>query len=120
MPSYLEILLGKSFEAIPGEFYNQYRQDVAEQTKDSYLFYEISLMPEKPWKHLRDQVYPIFARYLKAKLLDPTNAHGVVVAVFHQDRCHLLKGEDFLQAYRELEGLDSAAFHQTVEQWLST
>jgi hypothetical protein len=120
MPSYLEILLGKSFEVIPGETYNQYRQDVAEQTGDSYLFYEISLMPEKQWKFLRDKVYPVFARYLKAKFVEPTNAHGVVVAVFHSNRCYLLKGEDFLQAFREVERLDSAAFHRTVEQWLST
>lgn len=120
MPPYLEILLGKSFEVIPGETYNQYRQDVAEQTGDSYLFYEISLMPEKPWEFIRDKVYPVFARYLKVKFVDPTNAHGVVVTVFHSNRCYLLKGEDFLQAFRELEGLDSPAFHQTVEQWLST
>ena len=120
MLPYLETLLGKSFEAIPGETYNQYRQDVAEQTGDTYLFYEISLMPEKPWKFLRDKVYPVFARYLKAKLVDPTNAPGVVVAVFHSNRCYLLKGEDFLQAFCELEGLDATEFRQTVEQWLST
>jgi hypothetical protein len=119
MHLYIELLLGKSFETIPGESYNQYRQDVAEQTADSYLFYEISLMEEKPWSHLRDQVYPQFARYLRAKLLDPLNAHGVVVAVFHGNRCYLLKGEDFLQIFREQESLDPAAFFEKVQHWLS-
>ncbi len=119
MDSYLELLLGKSFETIPGESYNQYRQDVAEQTGDAYLFYEISLMEEKPWKFLRDRVYPLFARYLKAKLVDPTNAPGVVVAVFHTERCFLLRGEDFLQVFREKEGLDPTAFFEKVQQWLS-
>ncbi len=120
MVPYLEMLLAKSFEAIPGESYNQYRLDVAEQIGASYLFYEVSLMEEKPWRFLRDRVYPVFARYIKAKLYDPASARGVVVAIFHADRCYLLKGEDFLKTYREMEGLDAAAFLEKVQQWLST
>ena len=120
MLQYLEVLLGKSFETIPGELYNQYRQDVAERTDQSYLFYELSLMEEKPWKFLRDQVFPFFARYLKAKFVDPEYAPGVVVAIFHGDRCYLLKGEDFLRGFREMEGLDDQQFRAKVRQWLST
>jgi hypothetical protein len=119
MTQYLEVLLKESFEDIPGESYNQYRLDVVEQVGESYLFYEISLMEEKPWEFLRDQVYPLFARYLRAKLIDPTNAHGVVVAVFHADRCYLLKGEDFVAVFRKMEGLDAAAFFAKVQQWLT-
>ena len=119
MPEYLELLLGKSFEDIPGEHYNQYRQDVAEQVDEFYLFYEISLMEEKPWTFLRDRVYPLFARYLKTKRVDPANARGVVVAVFHTDRCYLLKGEGFLEVFRKMEGLDTTAFLAKVQQWLS-
>ena len=120
MLSYLEVLLEKSFEVIPGESYNQYRLDVAEQTGAFHLFYEVPLMDEKPWRFLRDRVYPLFARYIKAKLHDPATAHGVVVAIFHTDRCYLLKGEDFLRAYCEMEGLDDAAFLEKVRQWLAT
>ena len=120
MVPYLEMLLAKSFDAIPGEAYNQYRLDVAAQIGASYLFYEVSLMEEKPWRFLRDRVYPVFARYIKAKLFDPASARGVVVAIFHADRCYLLKGKDFLKAYREMEGLDAAAFLEKVQQWLAT
>jgi hypothetical protein len=119
MPPYLELLLEKSFEIIPGELYNQYRLDVAERVGDSYLFYEFSLMEEKPWRILRERVYPLFVRYIKAKLIDPITAKGVVVAVFHADKCYLMKGEEFLAAYREIEGIDRGTFLQKIEQWLS-
>ncbi|MEJ2430822.1 MAG: STAUR_1299 family protein, partial [Deltaproteobacteria bacterium] len=82
-PTYLGPLLDKSFEIIPGELYNQYRLEVAERLGDSYLFYEFSLLEEKPWRTLRERTYPLFARYIKAKLIDPTTANGVVVAIFH-------------------------------------
>jgi hypothetical protein len=120
MLPYLEMLLEKSFEVIPGESYNQYRQEVEEQVAQSYLFYEVSLMQQKPWQFMRAREYPLFARYLKAKGLDPHTAHGVVVAIFHSDRCYLLSGEDFLKVYREMEGLDAAAFLKKVQQWLAT
>ena len=119
MPTYLEPLLDKSFEIIPGELYNQYRLEVTEQLGDSYIFYEFSLMEEKSWRVLRDRVYPLFVRYIKAKLIDPATASGVVVAVFYGDKCYLMKGEDFLAAYREIEGIDPSAFHARVEKWLS-
>jgi hypothetical protein len=119
MPPYLALLLEKSFEIIPGELYNQYRLDVAEQVGDSYLFYEFSLLEEKPWRDLSESTYPLFVRYIKAKLIDPTTANGVVVAVFHADKCHLLKGEDFLAAYREIEGVDRSTFLERVREWLS-
>jgi hypothetical protein len=119
MPPYLALLLEKSFEIIPGELYNQYRLNVAEQVGDSYLFYEFSLLEEKPWRDLRESTYPLFVRYIKAKLIDPTTANGVVVAVFHADKCHLLKGEDFLAAYREIEGVDRSTFLERVQEWLS-
>jgi hypothetical protein len=119
MLPYLEMLLEESFEVIPGESYNQYRQEVEEQVAQSYLFYEVSLMQEKPWQFMRDREYPLFARYLKAKGVDPHAALGVVVAIFHNDRCYLLRGEDFLKTYREMEDLDSTAFSEKVQQWLA-
>jgi hypothetical protein len=76
-------------------------------------------MEEKPWQFIRDREYPLFARYLKTKGLDPYTAHGAVVAIFHADRCYLLSGEDFLKAYHEMEGLDSAAFLERVQQWFA-
>jgi hypothetical protein len=118
-PPYLELLLEKSFEIIPGELYNQYRLEVTEQVGDSYLFYEFSLLEEKPWRILRERTYPLFVRYIKAKLIDPTTANGVVVAIFHGEKCYLLTGEDFLRAYQEVESLDHATFVKKVQEWLS-
>ena len=119
MEPYLEVLLAKSYEIIPGEVYNQYRAEVTERLGDSYLFYEFSLLKEKPWRILRERIYPLFVRYIKAKLIDPTTASGVVVAVFHADKCYLMKGEDFLAAYREIEGIDRETLLQKIQQWLS-
>jgi len=119
MAPYLKLLLEKSFEIIPGEFYNQYRLEVEERVGDSYVFYEFSLLEEKSWSDLRERTYPLFVRYIKAKLIDPATANGVVVAVFHADKCYLLKGEDFLRVYREIEGIDRSTFLERVQQWLS-
>ena len=119
MLPYLKLLREKSFEVIPGESYNQYRQEAEEQMVESYLFYEIPLIKEKPWQFIRDREYPLFARYLRAKGLDPHTAHGVVVVIFHTDRCYLLSGEDFLKTYLQMEGLDADAFLEKVRQWLA-
>ena len=119
MADYLRILLDQAFETVPGELYNQYFQDVSERDGQSFLFYEISLMEPRPWSHLRDLVYPNFVRYLKAKRRYPDHLSSVIVAIFLEERCHLVKGEDFLAVYREMEGLDTAAFAERVEQWLS-
>ncbi len=120
MPLYLDILLGKAFESMPGEAYNQYRLEASEAEGPPRLFYEVSLLEERPWAYLRDQVYPSFARHLRAKSLNPETGHGITVAVFHGTRCYLLRGEDFLAVFREMEGLDSSAFHLRVLQWLSS
>lgn len=116
---YLEMLLDKTFETFPGERYNQYFGDVTERMGKTFLFYEISLMEPRPWAHFRDEIYPNFARYLKAKRRDPERGSGVIVAIFVGEKCHLLKGEDFLAVYRAMERLDGVAFTERVTQWLS-
>jgi hypothetical protein len=116
---YLQTLLDRAFETVRGELYNQYLQDVTERDGPSFLFYEISLVEPRPWSHLRDLVYPNFVRYLKAKRRYPDHLASVVVAIFVGERCHLLKGEDFLAVYREMERLDTPAFAERLEQWLS-
>jgi hypothetical protein len=120
MQTYLDTLLGKAFERIPGALYNEYRYEVTERSARPYLFYEVSLMDEKPWEYLRDRVYPSWIRYLKAKFFDPMEGSGVVVAIFHRESCYLVRGEDFLATFREVEGIDRAALRARVEQWLST
>ena len=76
-------------------------------------------MEEKTWQFIRDREYPLFVRYLKTKGFDPTTARGVVVAIFHTDRCYLLKGEDILNTYLDMEGIDPAGLLQKIQRWLS-
>jgi len=120
MGDYLDILISKAFESFPGEAYNRRRAEMSGRGGPPFLFYEVSLLPQRPWAYLRDHVYPNFVRYLKAKSLDPERGAGMIVAVFHEGRCYLLKGEDFISAFCEAEGLNSAAFHFRVLQWLSS
>jgi hypothetical protein len=119
MPEYPEVLLSKAFKIIPGTAYNLYLSEARSGSDQNKVFYEVSLMGDRPWAYLRDQVYPAFARYLKDKSLDPERADGVVVAVFKGDHCYLIEGGDFIKAFQEMEGLNQAAFHFRVLRWLS-
>jgi hypothetical protein len=76
-------------------------------------------MEEKPWPLLRDRVYPLFVRYIKSKRINPFTAIGVVVAIFHGNRCYLLQGEKFLEVYRTMEAVSSESFKEKVQQWLA-
>jgi hypothetical protein len=118
VPAYLDALLARAFESFPGEAYNRYREAMEDDPAAPRLFFEVSLLSERPWEHLRDEVYPVFARILKAKSLNPETGQGVVVAVFHRARCHLIRGQDFVRIFLEVEGLNAAAFHFRVLQWL--
>lgn len=118
--SYLELLLGRAYETIRGELYNEYRYESTEGGAGNYLFFEMSLTEEHSWNYVRERIFPLFVRYLRAKNVDPATASRVVVAIFHRDRCHLLRGGDFLAAFREIEGLDLSEFHARISNWLST
>jgi hypothetical protein len=120
MALYLDLLLGKAFDSMPGEAYNRYRLQASEAEGPPRFFYEVSLLEERPWAYLRDRVYPSFVRYLRLKSLNPEDGRGLTVAVFHGSRCYLLRGEDFLAAFREMEGMNPAAFRFRVLQWLSS
>ncbi|MEJ5376822.1 MAG: STAUR_1299 family protein [bacterium] len=119
MGSYLDTLLGKAYMSMPGEHYNRYRQRLADSQGEAPLHYEVPLMEDRPWEYLRDRVYPSFARYLKDKSLDPEDPKGVVVAVFRRATCYLLRGEDFIEVFKEMEGLNPTAYHFRVLRWLN-
>lgn len=120
MPDYLNLLFGRAYESMEGEFYNRYRELQGEkEDREATLYYEISLLEPKGWEYLRDQVYPAFTRYLRDKSIDPERPKGVVVAVFYGSRCYLLKGEDFVEVFREMEGLNPSAYHFRVLRWLN-
>ncbi len=119
MGAYLDLLLGKAYLSMPGEHYNRYRQDLADSAQERVLHYELSLMEDRPWEYLRDRVYPFFARYLKYKSLDPESPEGVVVAVFRGSTCYLIKAKDFIDVFKEMEGLNPTAYHFRVLRWLN-
>ncbi len=115
---YLCVLARRSFHALPGQEYNRYRERVEHTLPPETLFYEVSLLEPKPWPYLRDRVYPAFARHLRAKRRSPETAPGVIVSVFHAGTCSLISGEEFLQAFKEIEQLDEAQFRDRLRRWL--
>jgi hypothetical protein len=117
MDPFRDLLFSKAFQIVPGSRYNQVSQDLRET--QNILFYEVVLREDTPWEYLRDQVYPLLARYLRHKSISPELPEGVVVSLFFHDRFHLLRAAEFLRAYREKEGLDPDAFHARVLEWLS-
>jgi hypothetical protein len=118
---YLELLAAKSFKVIPGADYNRTLEELTSNIRDPERapFYEVALGEGKPWAFLRDNVYPSFVRYLKNKSIDPENPDRVSVSVFYKDRCYLIRGPEFLDIFREMEGLSPEAFHFRVLIWLT-
>jgi len=120
MADYVELLAERAFRIVPGAAYNRVLEELTGRPDgERQIFYEVALGEGKPWEWLRDRVYPAFAGYLKNKSIDPENPEGVTVSVFHRDRCYLLSGRDFLRVFQEMEGLNAAAFHFRVLQWLA-
>jgi hypothetical protein len=117
MDPFRDLLFSKAFQVVPGPRYNQVSQDLRES--GNIQFYEVVLREDTPWEHLRDQVYPVLARYLRYKSISPELPKGVVVSLFFHDQFYLLRTAEFLRAYREKEGLDSEAFHLRVQAWLA-
>jgi len=117
MADYLDTLAARAFRIIPGVQYNAVRAEF--DSSQAPVFYEVVLGEGKPWEYLRDRIYPAFARFLRDRSLDPEDPKGMVVAVFHRERCFLLDGRKFLEVFKEVEGLDSSSFHFRVLHWLA-
>jgi hypothetical protein len=112
-----ELLFSKAFQVVAGPRYNEASHRL--RVSQNILFYEVVLQPDTPWESLRDRVYPALARYLKYKSIAPDSAEGVVVALFFREEFYLIEGQEFLAAYREIEGLDPEEFHIRVQEWLA-
>lgn len=117
MIHFRDLLFSKASRIVPGPGYNRVSRQLRENR--NILFYEVVLLEDTPWEHLRDHVYPALARYLRYKSISPERPEGVVVSLFFQDRFYLLEALEFLRAYRETEGLDPGAFHIRVQNWLA-
>jgi hypothetical protein len=119
MTDWLSLLEKKASPVIPGARYNAYRTEAENRGSAPDLFYEIALKPETGWEEMRDKVYPLFARYLKSKSVNPEKPDGIIVAAFYQDRCFLVDAAAFLDIFKTMEGLNSDAFHFRVLAWLA-
>lgn len=115
-----ETLFSKAFLVVPGPQYNRVSYDMrGEEPAKKVTFYEVILPREMEWTTLRDRIYPSLARYLRAKDINPQAPAGIVISLFFQDYFYLLEATEFMQAYREIEGIDAVAFQRRVRQWLA-
>jgi hypothetical protein len=114
-----EVIFSKAFTVVPGVEYNRTLGELRGRRGEKTLFYEAVMPEETAWEGVRDKIYPRFVRYLKNKSIDPEAAPGVVVSLFFRDRCYIMEGRDFIEALREIEGLDGGALHFRVLRWLA-
>lgn len=115
------MLRARARRVIPGRAYNEHRRAVADREERLGLpatsFYEAALPPARPAQALAAQVMPAFARFARARGLDPARPRGLTVAVFLGEDCFLLEAGDLVACYCEVEGISSAAFAQRAATW---
>ena len=117
MTDFRKTILSKAYQVLPGAEFNRTWKELWEE--GDFVF-ELVVPEDGSWEEFRDKAYPIFAKYLKSKFLNPEYPLGVVVAVFFREECYLVRGLDFVHAFREMEGLkDPEEFHSRVLEWLS-
>lgn len=115
-----ETLFSKAFLVVPGLKYNRVSYEMrGEGHARKVTFYEVILPRERGWAVLRDRVYPSLARYLKAKRVDLQAPAGVIISLFSEDYFYLIEAAEFMQAYCEIEKIDTAAFHERLRQWVA-
>lgn len=119
MSAFRDVIFSKAFKVVPGPDYNRTLGELYERLGEKTLFYEVVMPDDTSWEAVREKIYPRFVRYMKNKSIDPETAPGVVVSVFFGDRCYIMQGRGFIEALREIEGLDSAALHFRVLRWLA-
>jgi len=122
MAEFPELLFSKAFKTVPGLDYNRTLEELLQRQEESgkkVLVYEVVLPVDKSWEYLRDKVYPSLARYLKDKSIDPETCEGVLISLFFKDSCYFIDGQQFMDIFCEMEGLNKAAFHFRILRWLS-
>ncbi|MEW6365216.1 MAG: STAUR_1299 family protein [Acidobacteriota bacterium] len=119
MIDYRAAVVSKAYRIVRGPDYNQVLYDLRERLESSQPIYEVALDDSRSWEYVRDNVYPPMARYMKRMKLDPVTGHGLVVVVFYGGLAHFVLGEDFVEVFREIEGLNETAFHFRVMRWVA-
>jgi hypothetical protein len=111
-------LLDKAFRVVPGAEFNEVRHGLVTDGDGPRLVCEAVVPEEGGWEKVKQDVYPAQCRYFKVKRIDPLNPQDVVVALFHEGAFHLIRGTEFIDAYLQIEGMDTATFRGVLEGWL--
>ncbi len=119
LAKFREMVLAQAFQRVPGEHYNTARRQLLQRDGTAPVIYELTLPERGDWTEWRDKTFPLLARYLRAQAVDPESPKQLVVTAFYGDQCYFIEGEKFMEAFKELEGLNNAALHFRVLQWLS-
>ncbi|MFN8008401.1 MAG: STAUR_1299 family protein [Terriglobia bacterium] len=121
MPDYRAKLMAKAFRVIPGTDYNRVLEEYLEGMAEIGFrrpFYELVLKENETWGQFSERSYPLFARFMKNRSIDPETPVGVTVALFFGNLCFLLEAQQFINVLSELEGLDAPGLHSRILQWL--
>jgi len=114
-----EAVLAAAFLRVPGEQYNTARRQFLQRNGSAPVLYELTLPERADWIEWRDKTFPLLAKYLKAQGVDPERPRAAVIAAFYGNNCHFIEAEKFLNALKEQEGLNTAALHFRMLQWLA-
>ncbi len=120
MADFREILLTKALKKGHASEYNQVSCDLRMEGENPSYFYAVVLEDHHSWEDIRNQIYPNLTRFLRYRRLNPERAKGLTVALFFQDHDYLIEAPSFMEAFREMEGLDSAGFQAQVRKWLES
>ncbi len=113
-------LLGQAFRVVPGTDYNRVSYELREKNRSGLLqFYEVILNEQDTWDYMKDTIYPSLVRYLRFKSIDPVVGQGIVVSLFFKERFFLIRCNDFVKIYCEMERLTERAFRLHISAWLS-
>lgn len=89
------ICASQAFQTLPGTEYNRVLQELSDGMT---VFYEVAVAESETWDVLQAKLMSRFPDYLRYKRVAP---HMVIVAVFIQETCYLLRGDVFAQLLAE-------------------
>jgi len=115
-----EVVFSKAFSTGPGMEYNRVAYELREANRGrTFVIYEIPPTEGYSWEHLKENVYPRLASFIRSKGLDPVSGKNLVITLFSAESYYLIDGPDFMALYREMEKINSEEFACLVEGWSS-
>lgn len=118
LAKFRDMVIAAAFKSVPGQHFNEARRQFVEQDGGVTVLYELTLPETGSWEEFRDKTFPLLVKYLYAQGLNPEDPRAVVITVFYRDKCYFVEAKKFMAAFREVEGLNTQAFHFRVLRWL--